>query len=235
MSGDSLGRADVRSPLLPRIAGGGICSLGSSETLQRGRRATGHPDFRALGERDQWTSVLRLPFRNPTPSNCSSSQAKFDQMRAGDNLVGVPGEIYLGHDALTRRMSSSRDGEARFAKSIVTVPKRSNPDAGVRASALATPFAARTTLSEPIVAMPAAPPGFARAMVAVNQDNTGAQAIRDFADGHRGGACDRGCGCQQGRRSQLFQRSYHFHSQSFNGRRQAVARPSVVPSTVHLR
>ena len=97
--------------------------------------------------------------------------------------------------------------EPRFSKSIVAVPNWAHPDAGGRPTALATPFAARTTLAEAIVAMPATRAALARPMVAVNLNKSGAQAIRHLADSHRGGARYRSCGCQKGRRSQSFERS----------------------------
>ena len=104
--------------------------------------------------------------------------------------------------------------EPRCSTSIVAVPNRPHPNAGVRPTALATPFAARTTLAEAIVAMPPTRPALTRPMVAVNLNKTGAQAIRHLADSHRGGLRDRSCGRKKCRRSQSFERSYHLHPQS---------------------
>ena len=104
--------------------------------------------------------------------------------------------------------------EPRFFQSIVAVPDWAELDAGVRTTASATPFAAITPLAHPIVAMPATRPALACAMVAVDLDKTGTQAIGELADSHWGGARHRGCCCQKGRRSQSFERSCHFYSHS---------------------
>ena len=71
----------------------------------------------------------------------------------------------------------SRRTDARCnlaAASVIAVPERADPDAVVRTTTFATPFAAVTALTVAIVAMPTTRPTLAGTMVAVDLNNVAA-------------------------------------------------------------
>ena len=69
-----------------------------------------------------------------------------------------------------------------FPKSIIAEPCPTEPDAGVGATAFATPFPAITTLAHAIMAMPTATAAFTRTMSAVNMNDPATCTIGHLSD-----------------------------------------------------
>jgi hypothetical protein len=96
--------------------------------------------------------------------------------------------------------------------SIVAEVDPADPNAIVRATPSATPFAAKTAFPVSIVAMPPARAALARAVATVNLNKIIAHPTGFLADIQRSGVADRGRRCQEAGGSQNPECIEHFHS-----------------------
>src|SRR5262245_10186926 len=109
--------------------------------------------------------------------------------------------------------------------SIVAEVDPTDPDAVVRATPLAMPFATMAAFPISIVAMPPARAALARAVATVDLNKTIAHPTGLLADIQRSGVGDRGRRCQEAGGSQNPECIEHLHSH--NGSRTTVETGSV--------
>src|SRR5262245_35419822 len=95
---------------------------------------------------------------------------------------------------------------------VVAEVDPSDPDAVIRATPLATPFATMTTLPVAVMAMPPAWAALARAVATVNLNKSIAHPTGLLADIQRSGVGDRGRRCQEAGGSQNPECIEHLHS-----------------------
>jgi len=96
--------------------------------------------------------------------------------------------------------------------SVVAEVDLTNPDAVVRATPVAAPFAARTAFPVSIMAMPPARAALARAVAPVNLNKIIPHPTGRLADTYRSGVGERGRHCQEAGGSQNPECIEHLHS-----------------------